>query len=94
MNGRNYRVTPVMRDVLAVIAVAADDDPAWGFSVCEATGHGPGSVYPALDKLMNAGVIRDEMEDPVPPGREARRFYRLAFSAEWYQANGLLPEGE
>jgi hypothetical protein len=90
MNGRNYKMTGTMRQVLAVITDATS--PAWGLSICQATGLGSGIVYPAIDKLMNAGLIRDEWETPPPDGRPRRRFYHPAFGPSWYRANRLLPE--
>ena len=71
------RVTLVIMDVLDVIMSAPQDDPAWGLRICEATGHGPGTVYPALDRLMKAGWIEDRWEDPVPADRPRRRFYAI-----------------
>jgi PadR family transcriptional regulator PadR len=82
------RVTLVILDVLDVIMSAPQDDPTWGLRICEATGHGPGTVYPALDRLMKAGWIEDRWEDPVPADRPRRRFYavtsvgRVGYTAE------------
>lgn len=64
-------------DVLDVIMSAPPDDPAWGLRICEATGHGPGTVYPALDRLMKAGWIEDRWENPVPTDRPRRRLYTI-----------------
>ena len=71
------RLTLVIMDVLDVIMSAPHDDPAWGLRICEATGHGPGTTYPALDRLMKAGWIEDRWEDPVPSDRPRRRFYTI-----------------
>lgn len=92
MNGRNYRMTPVMRDVLAAIVDADTDDPQWGARLCDQTGYGSGTVYPALDRLMQARLISDEQEDPymTPAGRAARRLYRPCYAPAWYRSNGLL----
>lgn len=93
-NGRNRRMTDAMRVVLAAIVDAAEAEPAWGLSICETTRLGPGSVYPVLDKLMKAGLIRDEWEDPPPVGRLRRRLYHGSFDRSfWYRANHLLEEG-
>lgn len=62
MNGRNYRMTDDMRKVLAAVVDAVE--PPWGFLICERTGLGSGVVYPVLERLMNAGVIRPEWESP------------------------------
>lgn len=71
------RLTMVVADVLDVIMSAPQDDPAWGLRICEATGHGPGTTYPALDRLMKAGWIEDRWEDPAPADRPRRRFYAI-----------------
>ena len=71
------RVSLVVLDVLDAIDSAPPGDPAWGLRLCEQTGHGPGTVYPALDKLLKAGWITDWWEDPQPANRPRRRFYAL-----------------
>jgi PadR family transcriptional regulator PadR len=71
------RVTLVIIDVLDVIMSAPHDDPAWGLRICEATGHGPGTTYPALDRLLKAGWIEDRWEAPVPADRPRRRLYTI-----------------
>jgi len=77
MTTPRIRVTLVIMDVLNVIMNASPDDPAWGLRICEATGHGPGTTYPALDRLMKAGWIEDRWEEPVPADRPRRRFYTI-----------------
>ncbi len=77
MTKPRIRVTLVIMDVLDVIMSAPEDDPTWGLRICEATGHGPGTVYPALDRLMKAEWIDDRWENPVPADRPRRRFYAI-----------------
>jgi hypothetical protein len=77
MPAPRIRVTLVVMDALNVVMSAPQDDPAWGLRICEATGHGPGTVYPALDRLMRAGWIEDRWEDPEPADRPRRRFYTI-----------------
>jgi DNA-binding transcriptional regulator PaaX len=77
MTAPRIRVTLVIMDVLDVVMSAPQDDPAWGLRICEATGHGPGTVYPALDRLMKAGWIEDRWEDSEPADRPRRRFYTI-----------------
>jgi PadR family transcriptional regulator PadR len=105
MTAPRIRVTLVIMDVLDVIMSAPQDDPAWGLRICEATGHGPGTVYPALDRLMKAGWIEDRWEEPAPADRPRRRFYtitsigRAGYAAEqekrahrglgWAKAGGI-----
>lgn len=90
MNGCNYRMTGTMRAVLATVVDA--ESPAWGFSICEATGRGSGVVYPVLERLTDAGLIHGEWEDPAPDARPRRRFYYPVFDRSWYRLNGLLAE--
>jgi hypothetical protein len=77
MAGPRIRVTLVIVDVLDVIMGAPQDDPAWGLRICEATGHGPGTVYPALDRLLKAGWIEDRWEQSAPADRPRRRLYTI-----------------
>lgn len=42
-------------DVLDVLINSPSNDPAWGFRLCEVTGYGTGTIYPALDRLLKAG---------------------------------------
>jgi len=77
MTAPRIRVTLVILDVLDVIMSVSPDDLAWGLRICEMTGHGPGTVYPALDRLMKAGWIEDHWEDPTPVDRPRRRFYAV-----------------
>lgn len=77
MTAPRIRVTLVILDVLNVIMGASPDNPAWGLRICEMTSHGPGTVYPALDRLMKAGWIEDRWEDPAPADRPRRRFYTI-----------------
>lgn len=67
----------VVLDILDAIENAPLDDPSWGLRLCEQTGYGTGTVYPALDKLLRAGWIADTREEPQPPDRPRRRFYAL-----------------
>ena len=34
-------------DVLDVLTNSPSDDPAWGLRLCEVTGYGTGTIYPA-----------------------------------------------
>ena len=67
----------LVMDVLDVVMSAPADDLAWGLRICEATGHGPGSVYPVLERLLKAGWIEDSWEEPQPEDRPRRRFYEI-----------------
>jgi DNA-binding PadR family transcriptional regulator len=67
----------VIMDILELLMNTPDDEPVWGFRICEETGYGTGTVYPALDRLLKAGWIEDRWEDPPPPDRPRRRYYIL-----------------
>jgi DNA-binding PadR family transcriptional regulator len=70
-------MTMLVMDVLEIAMNAPSYDPPWGLSICDATGHGPGSVYPVLQKLLKAGWLEDHWEDPQPEDRPRRRFYTI-----------------
>jgi PadR family transcriptional regulator, regulatory protein PadR len=73
----NMRITAVILDVLDVLTNSPPDNAAWGLRLCEVTGYGTGTIYPALDRLLKAGWISDYWEDPTPADRPRRRFYEL-----------------
>jgi PadR family transcriptional regulator PadR len=77
MSVPKIRLTAVIMDILDVLTSSPSDDPAWGLRLCEATGYGTGTIYPALDRLMKAGWITDHWEDPPPEDRPRRRFYEM-----------------
>lgn len=68
----------VILDVLDVLMSAPPDDPVWGLKLCEQTGHGSGTIYPALDRLLQAGWIEDRWEEPTPADRPRRRYYSVS----------------
>src|SRR5580704_19367574 len=75
MSAPKIRLTAVIMDVLDALTNSPPDNLAWGLRLCEQTGYGTGTIYPALDRLMKAGWIEDRWEDPPPPDRPARRYY-------------------
>lgn len=77
MSARRLRMTMVIMDILDVLMNAPPDDPSWGLKLCEATGHGTGTIYPALDRLLQAGWIEDRWEEPPPADRPRRRYYTV-----------------
>ena len=70
-------MTMVIMDILDLLMNAPPDAPAWGLQICEQTGYGTGTVYPALDRLLQAGWIEDRWEDPPPEDRPRRRYYTV-----------------
>ena len=52
----------------------------FGFDIVDATGLAAGSVYPALDKLQDMGLLRSSWEDPAEAQAEKRpprRYFEL-----------------
>jgi DNA-binding PadR family transcriptional regulator len=89
MSGTKIRLTAVIMDILDVLTNAPSDSPAWGLQLCEQTGYGTGTVYPALDRLMKAGWIGDHWEDPPPEDRPRRRFYEITSTGRQMYADAL-----
>ena len=85
MSSPKIRLTAVVWDILDVLSNAPSDDPPWGLRICEQTGHGTGTIYPALDRLLQAGMIAAQWEDPPPADRPKRRFYEITSTGrEWF----------
>jgi PadR family transcriptional regulator, regulatory protein PadR len=81
------RLTAVVWDVLDVLTSAPPDDPPWGLRICEQTGYGTGTIYPALGRLMRADMIAARWEDPGPADRPRRRYYEITSTGrEWFAA--------
>ncbi len=87
-------MTAVIWDVLDVLVNAPDDDPAWGLRICEQTGYGTGTIYPALDRMLSAGYIADRWEDPPPEDRPRRRYYELTASGRQWMATTTKARNE
>jgi len=77
MSSPRPRMTMIVMDILDAVMNAPPDSPAWGLMICEATGHGPSSTYPALERMLKTGWIEDEWEEPQPGDRPRRRYYRI-----------------
>jgi DNA-binding PadR family transcriptional regulator len=77
MTARRLRVTMVILDILDVLMNASPDHPVWGLKLCEQTGHGTGTIYPALDRMLQAHWIEDRWEEPPPADRPRRRYYTV-----------------
>ncbi|MFI6534175.1 PadR family transcriptional regulator [Nonomuraea sp. NPDC050547] len=72
------RMTTPTRLVLDLLVAADPADPPWGYRICERTDLGPGTVYPILERLENAGWITGEWEAATPTDRPRRRVYTLS----------------
>src|SRR6266571_2727787 len=71
------RITIQMYVVLATLL----RDPSrerYGFELADATGQPPGTIYPILARLGEAGLLLQRKEDVAPEtDRPARRYWRL-----------------
>jgi PadR family transcriptional regulator, regulatory protein PadR len=94
MSSAKIRLTAVIWDIVEVLANAPADDPAWGLRICDQTGYGTGTVYPALDRLLKAGYIADHWEDPAPADRPRRRYYELTASGRQWMADTVRARNE
>jgi PadR family transcriptional regulator len=83
------RLTMPVLAVVAVLASTSQDDPVWGFRLCQETGLGSGTVYPLLERLERAGWVTSFWEDPAPPDRPRRRFYVVTSAGRQEAAAGL-----
>jgi PadR family transcriptional regulator PadR len=77
MSATKIRLTAVIMDVLDVLTSSPPDNPAWGLRLCELTGYGTGTIYPALDRMLQAHWIEDRWEEPPPEDRPRRRYYTI-----------------
>ena len=77
MTTRPPRVTMAVLDILDALSNAPADDPPWGLRLCEMTGLGSGTVYPALERMAAAGWVTDRLEEPQPTDRPRRRYFTI-----------------
>ena len=94
MSATKIRLTAVIMDVLDVLTSSPPDNPAWGLRLCQLTGYGTGTIYPALDRLLKNGLISDYWEDPPPQDRPARRFYEITSTGREQYAAALRARDE
>lgn len=94
MSAPKIRLTAVIMDILDILTNSPPDDPAWGLRLCEVTGYGTGTIYPALDRLMKVGWICDFWEDPQPKDRPPRRFYQVTSTGRQQYAAALRARDE
>ncbi|MGD1222441.1 PadR family transcriptional regulator [Streptomyces krungchingensis] len=73
----SIRLTRPTLEVLKVLLAATPDDPAWGLRICEEADLGSGTVYPILERLVDAGWAVRRAETGEHPGRPKRYFYEL-----------------
>ena len=94
MSGAKVRLTAVIWEIMSVLSNASPDDPAWGLRICEQTGYGSGTIYPALDRMMKAGYIADRWEDPAPADRPKRRYYELTSTGRQWLTDAVQARDE
>ena len=94
MSVTKIRLTAVIMDVLDVLTSSPSDNTTWGLRLCEQTGYGTGTIYPALDRLMKAGWISDHWEDPPPEDRPPRRFYEMTSTGREQYAAAVRARSE
>ena len=91
------RMTMVIMDILDVLTSSPPDDPAWGLRLCDQTGHGSGTIYPALVRLEQHGWTRASWAR-TENNREAK-FYAITRAglkaldeetARWRQMSGVV----
>jgi PadR family transcriptional regulator PadR len=83
------RLTMPTLAVLAAIAAARDEDPAYGLRISDETGLGPGTVYPILERLQAAGWVSARWETGQPAGRPRRRYYQMTGEGRIARASAL-----
>jgi PadR family transcriptional regulator, regulatory protein PadR len=63
----------------AVVLALAEQPTTWryGYELCQRLGLEAGSLYPALMRLADDGLLETAWESEVPAGRPPRHRYRL-----------------
>lgn len=80
------RFTTTTRLVLDVLMNAPDDDPPWGYRICDEAGLGSSTVYPILERLEDDGLVEAYWEEGDPADRPRRRFYVVTGAGRaWYE---------
>ena len=77
MTQPRVRLTGPTLAVLGRLMDAPAEAPLWGLAICQEADLGPGTVYPILDRLEEAGWVESSWEEPQPAGRPRRRFYTI-----------------
>lgn len=73
----SIRLTRPTLEVIKVLLAATPDNRAWGLKICEEAVLGSGTVYPILERLLDAGWVTRTEETGEHPGRPKRYFYEL-----------------
>jgi len=77
------RMTPPTRMILSYLA-EHDDEDLWGLRIIGMTDLGPGTVYPLLGRLEEAGLVSARWEEvnPADVGRPRRKFWSLTYAGQ------------
>ncbi|MFF4888131.1 PadR family transcriptional regulator [Streptomyces nigra] len=78
----SIRVTRPTLEVIKVLLASTPDDPAWGLMICEEADLGSGTVYPILERLVDAGWVTRYEETGEHPGRPKRYYYELTATGQ------------
>ncbi|MEU6676570.1 helix-turn-helix transcriptional regulator [Streptomyces sp. NPDC046853] len=78
----SIRLTRTTLEVIKVLMASTPDDPAWGLKICEEADLGSGTVYPILERLVDAGWITRYEETAEHPGRPKRFYYELTAAGQ------------
>ncbi len=74
------------------ILQALDEGRRFGFDIMDATGLTSGTVYPALERLEDLGLVRSKWEAEASAhreGRPARRYFELTAAGARALTEGL-----
>lgn len=75
-----------------VLATLALHDEQYGYELCSETGIAPSTVYPVLDRLEKAGLVKStRRRNPDNENLPRRRYYRLTASGKKMAAAVELP---
>jgi DNA-binding PadR family transcriptional regulator len=89
----SIRLTRPTLEVIKVLLASTPDSPAWGLKICEEADLGSGTVYPILERLVDAGWVTRYEETGEHPGRPKRFYYELTGAGRQaaYQARERKP---
>ncbi|MGW6317684.1 helix-turn-helix transcriptional regulator [Streptomyces sp. NPDC055099] len=78
----SIRLTRPTLEVIRVLMASTPAEPAWGLKICEEADLGSGTVYPILERLVDAGWITRYEETAEHPGRPKRFYYQLTAAGQ------------
>ncbi|GAA1751378.1 PadR family transcriptional regulator [Aeromicrobium alkaliterrae] len=72
------------RVAIATTMLATPDAQLWGYELSKNSRVGPGSMYPFLSELLEAGYLTDGWDTNRETGERTRRYYRLTDHGKAY----------